>query len=48
VHERLVEVLVKEDLRDLIIELKGDLTYDAFLRNLLNPSSIKEKEKKKQ
>ncbi len=41
VNERLVELLVKEDLRDLIKELKGDKTYDEFLRNLLNPSSAK-------
>ena len=43
VNERLVELLVKEDLRALIIKLKGDKTYDEFLRNLLTPKKITEK-----
>lgn len=34
-NRRLVELLVKEDLRDLIKLLKGNKTYDEFLRKLI-------------
>ena len=46
VNERLVELLVKEDLRKLIKLLKGDKTYDEFIRNLVTPKSIKKQKLK--
>jgi len=33
--DRLVELLVKEDLRNIIKKKKKDKTYDEFLRNLM-------------
>ena len=46
VNERLVELYVKEDLRTLIIKLKGKKTYDQFLRDMLTPKQIKKQESK--
>lgn len=45
VNERLVELLVKDDLRKLIKLLKGDRTYDEFIRNLVSPKEIIKKQK---
>lgn len=35
--ERMVDIPVNTDLRDFIKELKGDKTYDEFLRKLIRP-----------
>lgn len=39
-HERLVELFVKPDLRDLIKELKKNKTYDQFLRELISQGGL--------
>jgi hypothetical protein len=38
--ERLVELFVKSDLRDLIKSLKKDKTYDEFLRDLISQGGL--------
>jgi len=47
--ERLVELPVKSDLRDIIKSLKKDKTYDEFLRELISQGvSDLEREKESQ
>ena len=44
--ERMVDIPVNPDLRDLLKQLKGTDTYDEFLRKLVKPLGIIPKKEK--
>jgi hypothetical protein len=38
--ERFVEILVKREIRDLVKEKKGSLSYNQFLKNIVDGNTM--------